>query len=290
MTPRKLIRRLFPRSRRVALLTQICWLRHMLLGHRPGRHALPTRLAVSLTSYPPRYATLHLTLKCLLMQSVRADEVVLWIADQDAGALPRNVTNLQAHGLTIRTCPDLGPYKKLIPQLQRDPQCAVATADDDIHYPPQWLEQLVGDVHLERREILCHRAHKIAYNARSGCVAPYANWSFDAKDVTASRLLFPTGAGGILYMPGVLHPEVGNIREFQRNCPTNDDIWFFFMGVRGGCTFRKVDGKLPHVSWDGSQQSALWDVNRLRNDAMIAAMIAQYGDPWAVIPEPIGAP
>ena len=37
----------------------------------PKPHGLPGPLIVSLTSYGPRLASLHLTLKCLLRQSVR---------------------------------------------------------------------------------------------------------------------------------------------------------------------------------------------------------------------------
>ena len=43
------------------------------------RHRLPSELIVSLTSYPPRFKTLHLTIKSLLDQTVRPDRIILWI-------------------------------------------------------------------------------------------------------------------------------------------------------------------------------------------------------------------
>jgi hypothetical protein len=45
--------------------------RRRLRRPRPGkRHGLDGELIVSLTSYPARYDTLHLTLGCLLDQSI----------------------------------------------------------------------------------------------------------------------------------------------------------------------------------------------------------------------------
>jgi len=38
---------------------------------------------VSLTSHPPRFCTLHLTLKSLLIQSVRPKELILWIGNEE---------------------------------------------------------------------------------------------------------------------------------------------------------------------------------------------------------------
>src|SRR5690554_4678603 len=73
----------------------------------PGRHhGLPERVVVTLTSYPARYATLALTLKSLLTQSVRPDNVILWIAHDDAHSLPSSVTALRNDGLQIRYCDD----------------------------------------------------------------------------------------------------------------------------------------------------------------------------------------
>src|SRR5688500_19351966 len=82
---------------------------------RPGRwggHNLSGELAVSLTSFPPRFDSLHLTLACLLDQSIRPDRVILWIAHQDMERLPVAVTSLEDRGLEIRECDDLRSYKK----------------------------------------------------------------------------------------------------------------------------------------------------------------------------------
>lgn len=80
-------------------------------GGRP--HGLPATLILSLTSYPPRFGTLSLTLHSLLRQSVKADRTILWIAH--IPLLPKAVTVLQAAGLEIRATEDVRSYKKSSP-------------------------------------------------------------------------------------------------------------------------------------------------------------------------------
>ncbi|MFD2440114.1 hypothetical protein ACFSS8_08530 [Paracoccus kondratievae] len=45
----------------------------------PAPHGLRAPLIVSLTSYPARFASLHLVLRSVLQQTVRADRVILWL-------------------------------------------------------------------------------------------------------------------------------------------------------------------------------------------------------------------
>ena len=94
--------------------------------YRGKPHGLDRPLIVSLTSYPARYKILPLTLKCLLSQTVRPDEVVLWIAHEDRDLLTKEITSLQRFGLTIRFCSDLRSFKKIIPALRTYPDCYIA--------------------------------------------------------------------------------------------------------------------------------------------------------------------
>src|SRR5262245_44945290 len=65
-------------------------------------------LIISLTSHAPRFGTLALTLKSLLLQSLRPARVVLWIGRRDVALLPAEVRELAPFGLDIRACEDLG--------------------------------------------------------------------------------------------------------------------------------------------------------------------------------------
>lgn len=249
----------------------------------PGRaHSLRGPLIVSLTSYPPRFPTLALTLKCLLSQSVKPDAVVLWLAEADVAKLPRDVLRLKAHGLTIETAPDLRSYKKILPALERYPAAYIVTADDDVYYWRSWLEDLIeGDV--RDSEIRAHRAHRIRLDAR-GRPKPYMEWEFDTAAGPASILTFATGVGGVLYPPGSLHDDVLDVATYKRLCPDNDDLWLYWMARRAGSKVRKIGPFRRFVPWAGSQQVALAHGNldaEAGNDVQIANLIAEYGWPIA---------
>lgn len=242
-------------------------------------HSLPAPLIVSLTSYPARFATLTLTLQCLLSQSVRPDRVVLWIAWSDLNTLPANVTALRAHGLDIRPTSDLRSFKKFVPALRLWPHAFIATADDDVFYPTTWLAELVAGYAPGRSEIPCHRAHLIRLSA-AGVPLPYVQWRHDVRHGPVSALTFPTGVGGALYPPGSLHVDATQEDIFSKLCPANDDAWIYWMGRLAGWRFRKIGARRSFIPWPGTQRIALQHENASGgNDAQIANLIAHYGFP-----------
>jgi hypothetical protein len=256
--------------------------RWYLQRNRRGKPSgLDLPLVLSLTSYPPRFSTLALTLKSLLLQSIRPDYVELWVSHKDMASLPASVLALREHGLSIRSCADTRSYKKIIPALAAHPDAVIVTADDDAYYWPTWLEELVAAYDPDREEVLCHRGHRIVCRS-DGLPAPYRTWEFDTGDVSASRATFPTGLGGVLYRPGIFLPDVVRDDLFQAYCPTGDDIWLFWMAALNGARFRKVGPARRFILWRGVQDVALYNQNALgsdRNDVQIAAMIQAYGFP-----------
>ena len=240
------------------------WLRHEATitqsSNRSARHALPAPLIVSLTSYPPRFPALHLSLRCLLNQSVRPDRVVLWIAHDDFSALPREVLELRSRGLEIRATPDLRSFKKIIPALTAFPGAFIATADDDTFYPHRWLESLVRSYSPQDRRIPCGRVHRIVVH-EDGTPLPYIAWRHGIRDHRPSQLNFATGVGGVLFPPNSLHPDVVRADLFLRLCPTSDDAWLYWMARRAGWTFKLAQPSFKYRSWPGTQACAL----RLQN-------------------------
>lgn len=255
---------------------------HLLIAvrwplRRKGRpHGLPSDLVVSLTSYPARFPTLHLTLRCLLSQTIAPDRVILWVTLEDAKHLPKSVNELKLHGLEIRFCKDIRSYKKIVPALLAFPAAYIVTADDDVYYSKRWLEQLVEKA--GERTVVCHRGHAVALNER-GRIEPYSEWSFDVAG--QSEMLFPTGVGGVLYGPKSLSPEATDEETFTSLCPQGDDIWLFWMGRRAGSTYVKTLNHWTELSWRGSQTSALHltNVGTGRNDEQIRKITERYGLP-----------
>lgn len=244
----------------------------------PGRpHGLPGPLVVSLTSYPARFATLALTLQGILRQSVQPDRVILWIAEDDLDLVPGDV--LELSGIDVRTCPDWRSYKKIVPTLQDHPDAFVATADDDAYYPADWLERLVAAARAGAA-IACHRAHRITLQA-DGLPAPYGAWRHNVDAPERSPLTFLTGVSGVIYAPGVFHPDVTRADLFSRLAPRSDDVWLYWMHRLNGVEAQKIGNRARILEWEGSQAQSLRAANLhgTGNDQAIAALISHYGWP-----------
>lgn len=243
-------------------------------------HGLAVPLVVNLTSYAARFPSLAPTLRSLLDQSMMPDRTVLWLADEDLTALPEAVRALGAHGLEIRSCDDLRSYKKLIPALERWPEAVHVTADDDVYYPPHWLEGLVGAYDPAAPSVIGWRAHLASADA-AGTVLPYCDWEMATSRTQAEpgTALFPTGIGGVLYPPNSLDPEVLDREKFTALCPRGDDIWFYWMARRQGLKHRRVDGWIDFIEWPASQEVGLRvdNIESDGNDRQIQAMAATYG-------------
>ncbi|SHF89167.1 hypothetical protein SAMN05444339_11914 [Loktanella atrilutea] len=227
----------------------------------PRPHGLDAPLIVSLTSYPKRYDVLHLTLTCLLCQTIMPDEVSLWIGDGDFEQLPESVLMLQERGLKIYRTKDLRSFKKIIPALSRWPEAYIATADDDVYYPADWLEGLVATAIAFPGRIIAHRVHRIIYDA-AGEIESYERWSKNLLRGQEGQALFATGVGGILYPPRSLHPDIVREDLFMTLCPGGDDLWLYWMAQRQGSVVRHVGPKHRTIEWPGSQVFALRSVNR----------------------------
>ena len=243
-------------------------------------HGLPAPLIVSLTSYGPRLSSVHLTLKCLLRQSVKPDAVMLWLTESDLRSAPETVRDLVAEGITIGSSEDLRSFKKIIPTLQARPEAFVVTADDDVYYHAGWLEELVHGFSKNDGAIVCRRAHQIPF-ASDGALKPYTRWpwSYETDRVTADIL--PVGAGGVLFPPGSLAPEVLDASAFMQLCPTADDLWLYWMARKAGSRFKKVSDQRTYFYWPRTQDVGLANTNRRAgaNDVQIRRMIERYGFP-----------
>lgn len=246
-------------------------------------HGLGMPLVVCLTSYPPRFKQLHLTLRCLLKQTVRPDEVILWIAHDDIEKLTPNILELKSQGLTIKACQELKSYNKLIHALQEDPQRYIVTADDDLYYPADWLEKLTTTAAAHPSRIISHRAHRIQYKA-DGSMQSYEQWDKNIDGPHEGYDIFATGVGGVLYPPDSLDDMVLQQDQFLTHCPTADDVWFYWMARRKGTVVRHVGPKTRVIEWPGSQAVSLRSKNRGAednngNDTAIANLTKALGRP-----------
>ena len=205
--------------------------------HRPKRKQ---KIIVSLTSFPARINMVHYTIFSLLKQTVKPDKIILWLAHEQfcnkEDDLPKKLLNLCNYGLTIKWCNDIKSYKKLVPALKEYPDDIIITVDDDVYYRKNTIKKLVAEYKKHPNDIICHRITKIIYeNSKFRTVV-------GGKDYWhgASYLNKLTGVGAVLYPPHCLHSDIFNEDLFMKLAPTNDDLWFWCMGVINGVKTRVV--------------------------------------------------
>lgn len=247
------------------------------------RHSLPGPLIVSLTSYPARFDTLHLTLKSLLDQTVRPDRVILWIAHEDLALVPDAVRSLECEWFEIRGCPDLRSFKKILPALETFPDAFILICDDDVCYADDWLARTVAAYDPAEPTVVCNRGHRIRYTDR-GELAPYLEWDRNWSDRAAAEPrtdLVPTGNGGVLYPPGSLPLETLDAGLIAELCATCDDTWLYFMWRKAGWKVRRVPGpKLRFAEWPGTQSTSLRTLHWSgKKDEHLRDMARHFGRP-----------
>lgn len=219
-------------------------------------------LVVSLTSFPARIGTVHKTIETILRQTERPDKVILWLAEEQFPGkekdLPRELTRLTHHGLTIAWCSDIRSYKKLIPTLKLYPDAVIVTADDDAYYHSDWLKTLYESYLKHPNFIHCHRITKFYRENEEWRWVPAGLASYPCP----AYLHKLVGLGGVLYPPHSLHHDVLNEELFRALAKTNDDIWFWFMAIRNNYKILFVKGAVPDPKLvEGSQEEALFKEN-----------------------------
>jgi len=243
-------------------------------------HHLPSTLIVSLTSHPPRFWCLALTLQCLLRQTIKPDHLILWIAHNDRSQLPAAVLRLQGHGLEIRYVDDLKSYKKLIPALQAF-GCDVnhVIVDDDMYQAPDWLESLLREP--SNNHVVCHFGR--LWCDEQGRVQTYRQWPAMEPGAVSERG-FIIGHGGVWFPPGSLGPEALDYELASELCPLQDDAWFTWHALMRGYQIRRTSRSPRRFSWPGADANgvALSDQNNSQgggNDLALRRMLEHYGVP-----------
>lgn len=241
-----------------------------------------TNVIISLTSYPARINTVHLTIQTLLKQTRQADKVILWLAPEqfphDGKKLPQQLLDLQDKGLSIRWYHDIKSYKKLVPALREYPDDIIVTADDDILYAQDWLEKLLISYEKEPEYIHCHRCHRIRFKNKH--ILPYKKWYHSCNVSSVSFNNFLTGGGGALYPPRCLSSDIYNEELFKELCPLADDIWFWAMAVLNGTRIKIIENAQTEPFYiDGTQEEALCKINtgeQNMNDTQLAKVLQRY--------------
>lgn len=210
------------------------------------------KIIVTLTSFPEAIPFAVQAIRSVLNGSLLPDKVVLYLDMQrfPEGILPTELERLKAETPIFEIRFDdaeIRSYKKLIPALKDFPDDVIVTIDDDIHYYPDMLRDLVR-LHKQLPDaIIAHRVRQVHMKL------PYKHWrkykwyDFIFKRLHFTHLAMQTGVGGVLYPPHSLDEEMLDPDLFMDIAPTNDDVWFWAAAVSKGTYVVPVPGWHPKL-------------------------------------------
>lgn len=240
------------------------------------------KIIISLTSMPQRMDKIHYCIKSLLLQTYRADKIILYLGEEEFEGitLPSSLTNLQEFGLEIKFRSDIKPHKKYFYSMQEFPNDIVITVDDDAFYSKNLICDLISS-HLENpKEVICTRAHRMIF--RNGILLPYNEWEYESSLFNvADNFLFATGVGGVLYPPHCLHKETFNLAAIISSCLYADDIWLKAMALLNGTSVIAIPSTKTKyvVGIIGAEKTALFKTNvgENRNEEYLRNVFKMYG-------------
>ena len=188
------------------------------------------KVIISLTSYPARIDTVHLTIRSILRQTVQADKILLWLSIEE---FPNKYADLPKSLLLIKEEPqfmicwvdeNLKSHKKYYYAMKEFPDDIVITVDDDMIYSKNLVKELYR-MHLEYPNcVVAGRAHEIIFNNNN--FEMYKKWIFSSSMVgIPSMKLLATGVGGVLYPPHILNTKLLFDLTSIKKYLTVDDLW-----------------------------------------------------------------
>lgn len=248
------------------------------------------RLIVSLTSFPARIKTVSYTIESILLQKKKANMVLLWLGydkfPNKEKDLPKRLLRLTQFGLTIKWCKDIRSYTKLVPSLEAFPDDIIVTADDDIWYPPQWLERLYNSYLKDPSIIHAHRVLQVT--ATDGIINKYIDWGTQIfAPQEPSYCWHITGTGGVLYPPHCLYKDICDREKFLLMAPSVDDIWFWVMAILKHTRVKVIDDNI--FDFEGVfivNNQSLWSDNVYdKNDEALKKLMNAYPELWPLLNE-----
>lgn len=221
-----------------------------------------SRIIISLTTYPARISSVWITVASLLQQTRKPCKVLLWLAEEQFPdrEIPKSLKRLEKRGLEIRFCNDLKPHKKYYYTMKEYPNHYIITADDDILYPENHIEQL-WQGHIKYPDaIVCHWSHRIESDEQGDFIS-YDDWPDNGEGMPAYATL-AVGCNGILYPPESLPPETFDRQRIMEDVLYTDDLWLKCMEILNGWkTVNCNETILIYFNLISTIDSGLWKTN-----------------------------
>lgn len=241
-----------------------------------------------MTSFPAAIAYAEKAVMSLLEGSVLPDKIVLYLMFSQFGdaGIPDSLKAIQRSNkiFEIRNYDrNIRSYTKLIPALVDFPEAVIVTVDDDIHYHPDMLRDLLSVHEKVPDAVIAHRVRRILKDKPYKTWPKYRWYNFLFKRIHANYNTLLTGVGGVLYPPHCLDEEMLDPDLFMSIAPTTDDIWFWAAATRKGTPVVPVPFGQHHPRELGKPRSlALKWINYSagddKNSAALKRIIERYPD------------
>lgn len=233
------------------------------------------RIIVSLTTYPMRINTIWLTIETLLNQTIKPDEIILWVAssqfEKGLEALPETLLRLRERGLTIRFCEDLLSHKKYYYALQEYPNDLIVLVDDDMFYPRDTIARLL-ELHRQQPKDICCITAQVIEPDFAAMPSKWRNPKLNEHQLQHSERIQTFTGSGTLIPPHVLPDEAFNVDKIKSLCFHADDLWITFMAHRTGtrittlknwrpfpvCIYGTAEGSLYYINAEENQNDVQW--------------------------------
>lgn len=188
----------------------------------------PNAPIVSLTSFPQRINSVHLTIESMFRQHYKPQRIVLWLSNEEFSGtdIPDNLKRLIGKGLDVRFVDDnIRSHKKYYYALQEFSDNIVITIDDDLYYPSDTIDRLMS-MHKAFPDTICSNAARCMTFSDKDNFNEYRKWPNLTEQPAKPSILFTAlGFSGILYPANCFDKQLFDIDFIKENCPYADDLW-----------------------------------------------------------------
>ncbi len=191
--------------------------------------SVQTYIIASLTTYPARINTLHLTLKTIINQSYKPKKIIIWLTLEEfpnqQEDVPTSIKELFKYGVeVIFVEKNLKPHNKYYYAFNKFPHDIIITFDDDVFYLRNTIEHLV---HMHKKyphHICTNICREVGFHGNE--FISYRKWKTVISDkFLVSNRYMPLGYAGVLYPPNVFDKRLFDIELISKLSPKADDLW-----------------------------------------------------------------
>ncbi len=202
-------------------------------------------ITASLTSFPARINYVFLAIKSIMLQSIKPDRIILWLAESQFPdkILPSQLNDLIKYGLEIKWCDDLYGHKKYFYCIKEQKENEVIiTFDDDIIYPVNCIKRLINKYIQYPKCLICERAQSLKIYDNGEIEKNPGKWN-TISNIGINQPSFslnPSPGSGCLIPYKIFYKDAYDEHAIRNLAYKNDDLWYMFMAAQNGTKIIKT--------------------------------------------------